>query len=116
MRFFCVYFLEWPLLTIAKNSRNGNLSLFGFFSNLVLEKPAAPTRPEDDSYYYYQTSDCGNMFLSAINAKCLITQYGSLKDAPDSFSAKMLEIDDYTMDQVNFENSHSFKASPNKNF
>ena len=74
---------------------------------LVSEKPASPTKPEDDSYYYYQTSDCGNMFLSAINAKCLITQYGSLKDAPDSFSAKMLEIDDYTMDQVNFENSHS---------
>jgi len=56
-------------------------------------------QPEDESYYYYQTSDCGNMFLSAINAKCLITQYGSLKEAPDSFSAKMLEIDDYTMDQ-----------------
>lgn len=67
---------------------------------LASEKPASPApKPEDDSYYYYQTSDCGNMFLSAINAKCLITQYGSLKDAPDSFSAKMLEIDDYTMDQ-----------------
>ena len=72
---------------------------------LVSEKPASPApKPEDDSYYYYQTSDCGNMFLSAINAKCLITQYGSLKNAPDSFSAKMLEIDDYTMDQVNCEN------------
>ena len=36
-RFFCVYFLEWPLLTIAKNSRKGNLSLFGSLWNLVLE-------------------------------------------------------------------------------
>ena len=27
-----------------------------------------------------------------------------VKNAPDSFSAKMLEIDDYTMDQVNCEN------------
>merc|ERR1712228_555860 len=37
---------------------------------------------KDDAYYFYQTIDCGNIFLSSLNAKCLITQYGSLKNAP----------------------------------
>ena len=61
----------------------------------------APTEPEkDDSYYFYQTIDCGNIYLSSLNAKCLITQYGSLKDSPATISATMMEIDDYTMDQV----------------
>jgi len=55
---------------------------------------------KDDAYYFYQTANCGNIFLSSLNAKCLITQYGSLKDAPSTVTATMLEIDDYTMDQV----------------
>lgn len=54
---------------------------------------------KDDAYYFYQTANCGNIFLSSLNAKCLITQYGSLKDAPSTVTATMLEIDDYTMDQ-----------------
>lgn len=54
---------------------------------------------KDDSYYFYQTVNCGNIFLSSLNAKCLITQFGSLKNAPTTISATMLEIDDYTMDQ-----------------
>lgn len=52
----------------------------------------------EDCYYFYQSVDCGNVFLSSLNAKCLISEFGSLKDAPPTVHATMLEIDDYTMD------------------
>lgn len=54
---------------------------------------------EEDAYYFYQTVDCGNVYLSSLNAKCLITEFGSLKDAPPTISANMIEIEDFTMDQ-----------------
>lgn len=57
------------------------------------------TKKDDNCYYFYQAVDCGNVYLSSLNAKCLITQYGSLKEAPEKIEAKMVELEDFTMDQ-----------------
>jgi hypothetical protein len=67
------------------------------------------TKKDDNCYYFYQAVDCGNVYLSSLNAKCLITQYGSLKEAPEKIEAKMVELEDFTMDQVPNQNSVPLK-------
>ena len=80
--------------------------------NLTNAEPVEETSSgtaEEDCYYFYQSVDCGNVFLSSLNAKCLISEFGSLKNAPPTVQATMLEIDDYTMDPVSKNTSLKFE-------
>jgi hypothetical protein len=54
--------------------------------------------PDNDNYYFYQCSDGSPIFISSLNAKCLINQYGSIRQAPEIIQANVLEIEDFTMD------------------
>lgn len=88
-----------PLATVTKSvtaemalSENPNLT------NAEPVEETSSGTAEEDCYYFYQSVDCGNVFLSSLNAKCLISEFGSLKNAPPTVQATMLEIDDYTMD------------------
>ena len=38
------------------------------------------------------------IFISSLNAKCMMHQYGSIKEAPDSLSGTVLEYEEFTMD------------------
>lgn len=51
-----------------------------------------------ESYFFYQCSDGSPTFISSLNAKCLINQFGSIKEAPETIEATVLEIEDFTMD------------------
>ena len=54
----------------------------------------------DNSYYFYQCADGSPIFISSLNAKCLMNQYGSIKNAPETINAIVIEIEDFTMDEV----------------
>lgn len=84
-------------------------------SNPNIESPnhsETSTSPEDNNtakvelaevdtnhHFFYQCSDGSPIFISSLNAKCLIEQYGSVKEAPDRIRARLVEIDEFTMDQ-----------------
>merc|ERR1712037_730816 len=52
----------------------------------------------DNSYYFYQAVGCTNIFLCSLNAKCMATEFGAIKTAPDRFSASLVELEDFTME------------------
>jgi len=52
----------------------------------------------DSDYYFYQASDGSPIFIASLNAKCLMSQYGSIMNAPENISGTVLEIEDFTMD------------------
>jgi len=52
----------------------------------------------DDNHYFYQCANGSVIFLSSLNAKCMMHQYGSIKEAPDSLSGTVLEYEEFTMD------------------
>jgi hypothetical protein len=53
---------------------------------------------ESEGHYFYQCANGSPIFISSLNAKCLMSQYGSIKSAPDQLSGTVLEIDEFTMD------------------
>lgn len=53
---------------------------------------------KDTDYYFYQASDGSPIFIASLNAKCLMSQYGSIKEAPEIVSGSVVEIEDFTMD------------------
>jgi len=52
----------------------------------------------DTDYYFYQASDGSPIFIASLNAKCLMNQYGSIQNGPETISGTVLEIEDFTMD------------------
>jgi len=52
----------------------------------------------DSDYYFYQASDGSPIFIASLNAKCLMSQYGSIMNGPEIISGAVLEIEDFTMD------------------
>ena len=54
----------------------------------------------DRDYYFYQASDGSPIFIASLNAKCLMSQYGSIMNGPEIISGAVLEIEDFTMDHV----------------
>ena len=54
----------------------------------------------DSDYYFYQASDGSPIFIASLNAKCLMSQYGSIMNGPEIISGAVLEIEDFTMDHV----------------
>jgi len=69
---------------------------------ISLNDEASSTSSDDDdnSYYFYQAVGCTNIFLCSLNAKCMATEFGAIKTAPDRFSASLVELEDFTMEAV----------------
>ncbi|CBY19080.1 unnamed protein product [Oikopleura dioica] len=67
---------------------------------ISLNDEASSTSSDDDdnSYYFYQAVGCTNIFLCSLNAKCMATEFGAIKTAPDRFSASLVELEDFTME------------------
>ncbi|KAG7331992.1 hypothetical protein KOW79_003826 [Hemibagrus wyckioides] len=50
-------------------------------------------------YYFYQAEDGQQMFLHPVNVRCLLRQYGSLENSPQSISATVVEIEGHTVNE-----------------
>ena len=66
--------------------------------NLSELDPLAEESEEDNQHYFYQCANGSVIFISSLNAKCLMSQYGSIKLAPETLSGRILEIEEFTMD------------------
>ncbi|XP_047141975.1 E3 ubiquitin-protein ligase RNF10 isoform X3 [Hydra vulgaris] len=51
----------------------------------------------DDFYYFYQAEDGQNIYIDALNARCLIEEYGSLCNAPTTITGQILDFESFTM-------------------
>ncbi|XP_067911322.1 RING finger protein 10 isoform X2 [Heterodontus francisci] len=63
------------------------------------EPSVEATRPSSETayYYYYQAEDGQYMFLSPINVRCLVREYGSLENCPEKITAAVVEIVGHSM-------------------
>ncbi|CAM4715034.1 unnamed protein product [Leuciscus chuanchicus] len=50
-------------------------------------------------YYFYQAEDGQQMFLHPVNVRCLLREYGSLENSPQSITATVVEIDGQTVSE-----------------
>ncbi|KAK3540738.1 hypothetical protein QTP70_034789 [Hemibagrus guttatus] len=50
-------------------------------------------------YYFYQAEDGQQMFLHPVNVRCLLREYGSLENSPQSISATVVEIEGHTVNE-----------------
>uniref|UniRef100_A0A8C1VUG7 E3 ubiquitin-protein ligase RNF10 n=1 Tax=Cyprinus carpio TaxID=7962 RepID=A0A8C1VUG7_CYPCA len=48
-------------------------------------------------YYFYQAEDGQQMFLHPVNVRCLLREYGSLENSPQSITANVVEVDGQTV-------------------
>lgn len=62
-------------------------------SDSELPRPLSPSHVSAQYYYFYQADDGQNVFLSPINARCLIKEYGSLENCPEYITAQILEME-----------------------
>ncbi|XP_072443342.1 E3 ubiquitin-protein ligase RNF10 isoform X3 [Chiloscyllium punctatum] len=58
---------------------------------------AARPSSETTYYYYYQAEDGQYMFLSPVNVRCLVREYGSLEKCPEKITATVVEIVGHSM-------------------
>lgn len=87
------------------NGNNPNLESSESDSNsdpeVIAEAESAESKNAtnvDNDYYFYQASDGSPIFIASLNAKCLMSQYGSIMNGPEIISGAVLEIEDFTMD------------------
>ncbi|KAK7146321.1 hypothetical protein R3I93_013918 [Phoxinus phoxinus] len=50
-------------------------------------------------YYFYQAEDGQQMFLHPVNVRCLLREYGSLENSPQSITATVVEIDGHAVSE-----------------
>ncbi|TRY55480.1 hypothetical protein DNTS_027870 [Danionella cerebrum] len=50
-------------------------------------------------YYFYQAEDGQQMFLHPVNVRCLLREYGSLENSPQTITANVVEIDGQTVSE-----------------
>ncbi|XP_072538641.1 E3 ubiquitin-protein ligase RNF10 [Salminus brasiliensis] len=61
---------------------------------------APPQNPQHGPYYYfYQADDGQQMFLHPVNVRCLLREYGSLENSPQSITASVVEIEGHTVNE-----------------
>ncbi|XP_072921515.1 E3 ubiquitin-protein ligase RNF10 [Hemitrygon akajei] len=63
------------------------------------ELPADDVRGSSANYYYYfyQAEDGQYLFLSPVNVRCLVREYGSLENCPEKITAQVVEIVGHSM-------------------
>ncbi|XP_046574143.1 RING finger protein 10-like [Haliotis rubra] len=45
------------------------------------------------AFFYYQASDGQHIYLHALNARCLVKEYGKLEDCPDTITANIVDTE-----------------------
>lgn len=55
------------------------------------------SRGHSNEYYFYQAEDGQHIYLHSINARCLVKQYGSLQNCPESITATIVDIEGISM-------------------
>jgi len=45
-------------------------------------------------------ADGQHIYMHAVNIRCLVKQYGSLRDCPDTVTATVVELESVSMDEV----------------
>jgi len=45
-------------------------------------------------------ADGQHIYMHAVNIRCLVKQYGSLRDCPDTVTATVVEMESVSMDEV----------------
>lgn len=53
-------------------------------------KRGGPNTPKD-SFYFYQGSDGQHIYLNSLNTRCIVSQYGSLENAPHTITARIVD-------------------------
>ncbi|XP_072002237.1 E3 ubiquitin-protein ligase RNF10 isoform X2 [Engystomops pustulosus] len=48
-------------------------------------------------YYFYQAIDGQHVYLHPVNVRCLVHEYGSLEQCPETITATVVEIDGFTV-------------------
>lgn len=51
----------------------------------------------NNSFYFYQAEDGQRIFLHALNARCLVKEYGGLEHSPQTITAKIVEMESVFM-------------------
>ncbi|XP_066500059.1 RING finger protein 10 isoform X2 [Hoplias malabaricus] len=63
-------------------------------------EPVPPQNPEHGPYYYfYQAEDGQQMFLNSVNVRCLLREYGSLENSPQSITGAVVEIEGLSVNE-----------------
>ncbi|XP_033747889.1 RING finger protein 10-like [Pecten maximus] len=69
-----------------------------------LEMPAHPdvVSPSsrdsvDNAFYFYQAEDGQHIYMHALNARCLVKEYGALQHCPDTITATIVEMENIFM-------------------
>ncbi|XP_062855539.1 RING finger protein 10 [Trichomycterus rosablanca] len=58
-----------------------------------------PNSQHGPYYYFYQAEDGQQMFLHPVNVRCLLREYGSLENSPQSITASVVEIEGHTVNE-----------------
>lgn len=89
----------------GSSSGEGNPAEEGTLTAEDLELPPiqgsqhqGPT-PIRDSFHYFQAADGQSIFLHALNVRMLARDYGSLEQSPQSFTARIVEIEGASIDE-----------------
>ncbi|XP_064612555.1 E3 ubiquitin-protein ligase RNF10-like [Liolophura sinensis] len=66
---------------------------------LAVEEEAKPEerRSGNTFYYFYQAKDGQHIYIHAVNARCLVREYGSLENCPETLTATVVEIESVFM-------------------
>ncbi|XP_060076301.1 E3 ubiquitin-protein ligase RNF10-like [Ylistrum balloti] len=51
----------------------------------------------DGAFYFYQAEDGQHIYLHALNARCLVKEYGALQHCPDTITATIVEMENIFM-------------------
>ncbi|XP_035392054.1 RING finger protein 10 isoform X1 [Electrophorus electricus] len=65
----------------------------------LCETGPSQTSQHGPFYYFYQAEDGQQMFLHPVNVRCLLRQYGSLENSPESITAAVVEIEGHTVNE-----------------
>ncbi|CAN7985320.1 unnamed protein product [Ixodes hexagonus] len=89
----------------GSSSGEGNLADEGTLTAEDLELPPAQGPQQQgpasarDSFYYFQAADGQAIFLHALNVRMLARDYGALEHSPQSFTARIVEIEGASIDE-----------------
>ncbi|KAL5017508.1 hypothetical protein ScPMuIL_007097 [Solemya velum] len=56
-------------------------------------------KSSSNAYYFYQAADGQPIFINALNARCLVKEYGSFENCPDDITASIVEIEHVFMSE-----------------
>lgn len=61
-------------------------------------KPTSP-QTSSDAVFFYQAADGRRVYMHSLNARCLVREYGSLENCPDTITATIVHMDNITMSE-----------------